>query len=270
MVAEPERKAYKIVLDSVDDVNGDGATDLQDVEIILRQHPPTLLRGSGDFRSPECVEMLREADIVCTNPPFSLFREYVAQLIEYNKKFIILGDMNAITYKEIFPLIKDNVIWAGFGFNLTFVFRSYYENKLASNRDYVLNKGYNPDEYIKKPGICWFTNLVHSKHNEMLDLWKNYTPEAYLKYDNYDAINVDNVSDIPIDYDGIMGVPITFIGKYNPEQFEIIWQGCGNTRASAPAEVLKELKYKIHPEDRGGCGVVNGKRCYARIFIRKR
>ena len=182
----------------------------------------TPLAQNGDFRSPECVELLKEADVVVTNPPFSLFREYIAQLIEYDKKFLVIGNQNAITYKEIFPLIKDNRVWLGVstnGSNRWFrVPKDYPIQEKASNYKY-------DDEgnlYLFVNGIQWFTNLQHTKRNEKLILFRNYTPEVYPKYDNYDAINVNKVVDIPMDYDGVMGVPITFLDKFNPEQFEIL------------------------------------------------
>ena len=173
------------------------------------------LKGDGDFRSPECIELLKEADIVVTNPPFSLFREYVAQLVEYNKKFLIIGNKNAITYKGIFELISKNKLWLGVR-NI--------------NQDMWLLLPDDCEKYEKMINgkkskhimACWFTNLDHKKRHEKLILYKKYTPEAYPKYDNYDAINVDKVADIPYDYDGVMGVPITFLDKYNPEQFEIV------------------------------------------------
>lgn len=161
------------------------------------------LKENGDFRSPECIELMKQADIVVTNPPFSLFREYVAQLMEYQKKFIIIGNKNAITYKEIFPLLKDNKIWLGI------------------NSPSVFN---TPDGLTKKVNGLprWFTNLDIKKRHEELDLIEKYSPDKYPKYDNYDAIEVSKVLDIPVDYDGVMGVPITFLDKYNPEQFEIL------------------------------------------------
>jgi hypothetical protein len=196
----------------------EGGND-NDIEVGIK----TLLEGNGDFRNQECINILKESDIVVTNPPFSLFREYVSQLMEYEKKFIVLSNMNAITYKEFFPLIKNNKVWVGNGFNLSMVFKTPYPNLLEANRKYVISKGYNPDEgYVKTPAIAWFTNLAIQKRHEKLILWKNYTPEEYPKYDNYDAIEVGKVSDIPVDYDGIMGVPITFLDSFNPEQFEII------------------------------------------------
>ena len=184
------------------------------------------LDGDGDFRSAECVELLKQADIVVTNPPFSLFREYVAQLVEYDKKFIIIGNKNAITYKEIFPLIKENKLWTGYrGFSGGMWFVSDYEGKTE--------KVIDGQKLINVPSI-WFTNLDIKKRHEELVLYKHYTPEEYPKYDNYDAINVDKVSDIPCDYfpsencSGNMGVPITFLDKYNPEQFEIVKFRKGN------------------------------------------
>lgn len=245
------RVPHKIVITEVPDTNGDGATDLADVEWLIKNDKNilTTLQGNGDFRSPECVELLKEADIVVTNPPFSLFREYVAQLVQYDKKFLILGNMNAITYKEIFPLIKDNRLWMGTGFNLSMVYKSSYTNDLEANRQYVRQKGYDPDKHIKVPAICWFTNMDHSLRHENIDLFKTYTKEEYPMYDNYDAIEVSRVENIPIDYDGIMGVPITFLGKYCPEQFEIVKFRKGNDE--------KDLS-------------VNGKCPYFRILIRKK
>ena len=221
------------------------------------------LDEDGDFRSQECIELLKQSDIVVTNPPFSLFREYVAQLIKYDKKFIIIGNQNAITYKEIFPLIKENKVWLGFGFKGgAGHFISKYED--------VATAGDHKAGMIRVSGVTWFTNLDISKRHEDLILYKKYTPEEYPEYDNYRAIEVSKTADIPYDYDGVMGVPITFLDKYNPEQFEIIWQASGNTRASAPKEILNELGYNPLPEDRGGCGVVHGKRVYSRILIRKK
>jgi hypothetical protein len=176
----------------------------------------TELSQNGDFRSPECIEILKKSDLVITNPPFSLFREYVAQLIEYEKKFLIVGSQNAITYKEIFKLIKDNGLWLGYksgGFRFK-VPSSYNIGNIETDE--------SGQKYAKLGNITWFTNLDTSKRHENLILYKKYTPEEYPRYDNYDAINVDKVSDIPVDYDGVMGVPITFLDKYNPEQFEII------------------------------------------------
>ena len=215
---EPKRIAHKLVITEVKDMNGDGAVDMTDVEILIRNDKNVLTQlKTGDFRSQECIELLREADIVVTNPPFSLFREYVAQLVEYDKKFLIIGHQNAYTYKEIFPLIKDNKIWLGYGFKGAAAhFVSPYED-IATAGDH--RKG-----MIRVSGVNWFTNLEHNKRHELLDLVCRYSPEEYPHYDNYDAINVDKTSDIPCNYAGIMGVPITFLDKYNPEQFEILGQ----------------------------------------------
>lgn len=219
------------------------------------------LKGDGDFRSPECVEILKTADIVVTNPPFSLFREYVAQLVKYDKKFLIIGNQNSIICKEIFPLFKEDKVWLGFGFKGNAAhFKSRYED-VATASDH--RKG-----MIRVSGVMWYTNLDLPKRHEKLPLYKKYTPEEFPKYDNYDVIEVSKTVDIPYDYDGIMGVPITFMDKYNPDQFEIIWQASGNTRACAPKEVLEEVGYVPNREDRGGCAVLRGKRVFTRLLIR--
>jgi hypothetical protein len=261
---EPKKIAYKVEITEVKDMNGDGAVDLSDVQYLLKNNKNVLTTlKTGDFRDPECIELLKQSDIVVTNPPFSLFREYIAQLMEYGKKFLIVGHQNAITYKEVFPLIKDNKVWLGYGFKGAAAhFFSPYED--------IATAGNHKQNMIRVSGVTWMTNLEIPKRNEELDLVCHYSSEEYPKYDNYDAVNICKTIDIPCDYDGYMGVPITFLDKYNPNQFEIIWQACGNTRASAPPSVLKELQYKPHPEDRGGCGVVNGKRQYARVIIRNK
>lgn len=207
------------------------------------------LTGNGDFRSEECIAFLEESDIVVTNPPFSLFREYVQQLMTYEKKFILMANQNAITYKEIFPLIKNNKMWLGAVSNKTLMF-SVPEHYYSTNEQ--------RDEYGRKivpvPAISWFTNLNHKKRHEDLPLFRYYEDDAdmFPSYDNYDAINVDRVKDIPCDYEGVMGVPITFLDKYNPEQFEILGQ-------MASTEVTK---------DNFGYPYVNTKKKYARILIR--
>lgn len=190
------------------DKNGNKIVDDEEIQIIN-------LEGDGDFKSPECIELLKQADIVVTNPPFSLFREYMSYLINYNKKFLILGNYNAVTYKEIFPYIKNNKIWLGIHSNVTMEFAipdSYQKYDRIENGVKI----------GKVPSICWFTNLPNNKRTELLDLYKKYDPKEYPQYDNYDAINVNKVADIPMDYEGVMGVPITFLDKYNPEQFEIV------------------------------------------------
>lgn len=171
--------------------------------------------SDGDFRSAECVELLKQADIVVTNPPFSLFREYIAQLFKYDKKFLIIGNQNAISYKEVFPMIKENKMWLGFGFKGG-------AGHFMSNYEDTATAGDHRKGMIRVSGVTWFTNLDISKRHEDIILYKHYSPELYPKYDNYDAINIDKTSDIPVDYDGVMGVPITFLDKYNPEQFEIV------------------------------------------------
>ncbi|MBR3442396.1 MAG: adenine-specific methyltransferase EcoRI family protein [Bacteroidaceae bacterium] len=261
---EPKKIAYKVEITEVRDLNGDGAVDLSDVRYLLQNDKNVLstLR-TGDFRDPECIELLQQADIVVTNPPFSLFREYVAQLMEYEKKFLIVGNQGAIIYKEIFPSVINNKIWLGYGFKGGAAhFVSPYQDTATAND--------HREGMIRVSGVHWFTNLDIPKRNESIDLVCKYSPEEYPTFDNYNAINVNKTSDIPYDYDGIMGVPITFLDKYNPEQFEIIWQASGNTRASAPLDVLERVGYKVHPEDRGGCGVANGKRQYSRILIRNK
>lgn len=174
------------------------------------------LAGDGDFRSEECEAFLREADVVVTNPPFSLFREYVAQLMEFSKKFLIIGNMNAITYKEIFPLIKENKLWLG----------------TKDVKEFI-----EPNGELKKFGnIKWFTNIPHDKRTQPLTLYKKYRAEDYPKYDNYDAIEVSKTADIPMDYDGVMGVPISFLDKYCPEQFEILNANDYRKNASVPVK----------------------------------
>lgn len=262
--SEPSKIAYKVEITEVRDMNGDGAVDLTDVRFLLQNDKNVLSTlNTGDFRDKECIELLKQADVVVTNPPFSLFREYIGQLMEYKKKFLIVGHQNAITYKEVFPLLQSNQVWLGYGFKGGAAHFSSPYNDIATAGDHRENM-------IRVSGVNWFTNLEIPKRNKELDLVCKYTPEEYPRYDNYNAINVGKTQDIPCDYAGIMGVPITFLDKYNPTQFEIVWQASGNTRASAPTAVLKEVGYTIHPEDRGGCGVVKGKRQYSRILIRNK
>jgi len=212
---------YKIEITEVKDENTDGAIDLADVEYLLknRKNTLTLLNGDGDFRSTECIDLLKEADIVATNPPFSLFREYVAQLIEYEKKFIIIGSKNAITYMDVFKLIKENKIWLGNGFSNG---NAFFRIPAEYSREWA-NGVYNPETgLVKFRNVGWFTNLDFKKRHENMTLYKQYTPAEYPRYVNYDAIEVSKTAEIPYDYDGEMGVPITFLDKYSPEQFEII------------------------------------------------
>ena len=251
--SESDRKPYKIEITEVTDLNGDGAVDLTDVELLLQSvdGKPELLNGDGDFRSDECIELLKEADIIVTNPPFSLFREYVAQLIEYNKKFIIVGNQNAITYKEIFPLLKDNKLWLGYkSGDMAFTVPDSYESR--ETRFWIDENG---QKWRSLGNICWYTNLDIEKRHEDLILFRDYIPEEYPKYDNYDAIEVSKTADIPCDYYGAMGVPITFMDKYNPDQFEIL----GLDRYTVPKEYLV-----------GGRVAINGKPKYARILIKRK
>ena len=211
------------------DKNGNFMAD--DAEISV-----TELEGSGDFRSEECIELLKECDVVVTNPPFSLFREYVAQLMKYGKKFLIIGNKNAITYKEIFPYIKDNELWLG----------------ITNPDEYRLPNG-EITQSVK--GLCrWFTNIPHNRRNTPLDLYKKYSADEYPKYDNYDAIEVSKVSEIPMDYDGVMGVPITFLDKYCPTQFEILGIA-NNVRWIGDFPCLT---------------IIKGEKVYNRILIRKK
>ncbi|SUT87399.1 Uncharacterised protein [[Actinobacillus] rossii] len=240
---------YKLEIDRELDLNTDGKIDFQDIQRIP-------LQQNGDFRSPECIEILKQSDIVVTNPPFSLFREYVAQLMEYEKKFVIVGNQNAITYKETFKLIKENKIWLGNkSGDMAFRVPDYYEEKATR---------YWQDETGQKwrslGNICWFTNLDHAKRHEELLLYKAYSEEEYPKYDNYDAIEVNKVKDIPFDYQGAMGVPITFMDKYNPDQFEIL--------SANDFRISNKIPFKEHGLIKDKDGTINGKPTYVRIVIK--
>jgi hypothetical protein len=226
------------------------------------------LAGDGDFRSDECEALLKEADIVATNPPFSLFREYISLLEHHKKDFIILGNMNAATCKEVFPLFRDNKVWYG-------------ESIRSGDRKFYVPDGYplnaagcGIDErgrrFIRVKGVRWFTNLDTSRRHEPITLTKHYTPDEYPRYENYGAINVGRTQDIPVDYDGVMGVPITFLDKYSPDQFEIVMLANGNARTNVSSKTLAEVGYRPHSEDRGGVGIINGRRVYARILIRRK
>ena len=231
------------------DKNGNNIPDANEIGI-------NQLKGDGDFRSKECIELLKQADIVVTNPPFSLFREYVAQLIEYNKKFVIVGHQNAITYKEIFPLIKDDKIWLGYGFKggaAHFINKHYEDYATATDRR---------EGMIRVSGVTWFTNLEIKKRNEDLILSKEFTTEDYNRYDNYDAIEVSKTKDIPMDYNGVMGVPITFMDKYNPSQFEIL--GATESEGKGFSNGLWDQNSKVAQP------LINQKRVFKRIFIRNK
>lgn len=242
------------------DKNGNNIPDPEEIGI----HP---LKGDGDFRSKECVELLKQADIVVTNPPFSLFREYVAQLMEFDKKFLIIGHQNAIHYKEIFPLIMKNKLWLGYGFKGgAGHFISKYEDKATA--------GDHREGMIRVPGVHWFTNLEIRKRHENLILYKHYTPEEYPRYENYDAIEVCKTADIPCDYDGAMGVPTTFLDKYNPEQFEIIGLAEGDLGKELGLKPFNRELKKLNKSLRDGqlFYMVNDypQKPYSRILIRKK
>lgn len=216
-------KPYKAVVTSVYDAMGDGGVDMLDVAELFKngKNELTELEGDGDFRSRECLDLMDEADIVVTNPPFSLFREYVATLMKHEKKFIIIGNQNAVKYKEIFPLLMNNEMWLGYGFsgNVGF-FESPYEDIAVASQ--------HKEGFIRISGVMWFTNLDIKKRHEEMILVKRYDPDEYPSYVNYDGIEVSKTADIPCDYAGNMGVPITFMNIYNPDQFEIVGLGHGN------------------------------------------
>lgn len=260
---DAKKDAVKVELTEFRDFNGDGREDLYDVQFFLKNSPGAIqkLQGTGDFRSPESVEMLKQADIVVTNPPFSLFREYVKQLIDFDKKFLIIGNINCITYKEIFPLIKENKIWLGYRMGrgiAGFIVPEKYELYGTEARIE------NGKKIISTNQCLWLTNLDIKKRHEDILLWRSYADESelYPKYDNYDAIEVSKTADIPKDYFGVMGVPITFLDKYNPDQFEIIW-----TSDRGGDGMIENLKL---PHERYDAPVINGKGIYKRIFIRRK
>ena len=259
-----------IWLEYYGDKNGNRVPDPEEIGIHY-------FNGDGDFRSAECIELLKEADIVVTNPPFSLFREYVAQLIKYEKKFIIIGNINAVSYKETFQLIRENRMWLGASIHSG-------DREFGVPKDYPLNAaGCRQDEkgnkYIRVKGVRWFTNMDYKERYEDLILYRFYTPEEYPSYENFTAINVDKTSEIPVDYDGAMGVPITFLDKYNPEQFEIIGLGIANLGLECGVRPYKpgHKKYRKEVQKRGAVdgdlymmidGIVTVP--YARILIRRK
>ena len=257
-----EKRPYKVEITEVTDENGDGRVDLADVEYLMRNrhNTMTLLDGDGDFRSPECVELLKQADIVVTNPPFSLFREYMTQLIEYKKFFVIIGNQNAVAYKEVFPLLASNIIWLGYNSgHFWFKVPDSYEEKKT---DFKIDE--TGQKWRRMGNICWFTNLDIEKRHEDMPLFRTYSPEKYPRFDNYDVINVDRVVDIPCDYPGVMGVPITFMSQYNPEQFEIV-EGSNRYGILNVWEMNDEIQAK-HSHGNN----INGKATYFRIHIRNR
>jgi len=255
------KEPFKIELNEVTDTDADGAVGLTDVKWLLKNDAniATTLKGDGDFRSEECIGLLEQADIVVTNPPFSLFRKYVEQLVEHKKKFIILGDQNAITYKEIFKLIKENKLWLGYDNNGTKWFQVPMDYDIPTESRKKIENGV---KYFSMGRIMWFTNLDTTKRHGELTLYKKYSPKEYQNYDNYEAINLDKVSDIPMDYEGVMGVPITFLDKYNPEQFEIL--SCNDIRLN------DKVPFKEHGLIKDKDGAINGKPTYVRIVIKNK
>ena len=254
---ELSKNPYKLEITEVIDSNGDGAVDLTDVEYLIKnkKNTLTLLNGDGDFRSDECIELLKEADIVVTNPPFSLFREYIAQLVEYQKNYIIIGNQNAITYKEVFPYIKNNEMWLGYNSGAqTFRVPQTFEK----DNVFIGNDG---KKYAKFGNICWYTNLDISVRHEKLILFKKYNENDYYNYINYDAINVDKVSEIPCDYKKTMGVPVTFVSNFNPDQFKILGIDGGDMGVSygISANLSKEECDALFKECKG---FRRGKLCY--------
>lgn len=247
---EPDDKNYAFMLEITDDTNGDGRIDWKDSPTI------TQIPCNGDFRSAYCIELLKQADIVVTNPPFSLFREYISQLIEYDKKFLIIGSQNNVTYKEVFPLLKDDKVWLGYySGDMAFKVPAYYEPRETR---YWQDK--DGQKWRSMGNICWFTNLDIPKRHEKIDLRGNYFNEDdYPHYDNFDAIEVSKVDRIPCDYDGVMGVPITFWTKYNPEQFEIVGM---SSELAAPV--------MIDGKKKSGRFYIGARRLYDRIAIKLR
>ena len=237
-------RGVKLVYDG--DRNGNRTVDDEEVQV-------TELEGDGDFRSPECVKLLDEADVVVTNPPFSLFREYVAQLVGHGKKFLIIGNINATKFKDTFPLIKNNKVWLGFGTDSWYRVPDDFDDRSGVKIE-------DGKKYFKVKSR-WFTNLDVKKRHEFLTLTEKYDPAKYPKFDNYDAINVDKISNIPKDYDGVMGVPISFLDKYNPEQFEIV----GTTENG-----LCDKALWINPKEKHNEPFIDGKKKYTRILIRRK
>lgn len=249
-VDEPKKIAYKVEISEVKDYNGDGAVNLADVKYLMQndKNVISILKGNGDFRSKECVELLKQADIVVTNPPFSLFREFIALMMEYKKQFLVIGSQNNITYKDVFRHLRDNEIWLGYkSGDMSFRVPDYFEPR--ATRYWVDENG---QKWRSMGNICWFTNLDIQKRHEDIDLYKFYTPDEYPMYDSCEAVNVAKVSEIPLDYKGAMGVPITFLDKYNPDQFEIL--GLDDDKV----------------EWRGKGPELNGKVIYRRIIIRNK
>jgi len=264
---KPEGKEpFKIEINEVKDLDSDGAIGLKDVEWLLKHdaNVTKTLKGNGDFRSDECIELLKEADIVVTNPPFSLFREYVAQLCKYDKKFLIIGNTNAVKYNDIFKLIKDDRLRTGytnFNVGMFFIVPDTWKKFHHLNED--------GKKIARVSTACWFTNLDVTKHHELITLYKKYTPEEYPKYDNYNAINVNRYPDIPADYDGIMGVPITFLDKYNSTQFEML--GIFDDKREKSDAFIQGVPTYVDEQHKKYVGpVINGRALYTRVLIKNK
>ena len=250
VLSPTERRPYKIEITDVSDINGDGRTDLIDVELLLKNNSNnlTILEGDGDFRSEESIAFLKESDIVVTNPPFSLFREFIATIKKYGKDFLVISNTNALSYREIFKMFQDDMIRTGythFNVGMYFCVPDSWEK---------YTKIVDGKKMVRVSTSCWLTSLPVEKHNDEIVCYEKYSSEKYPKYDNYNAINVDNYTKIPDEYDGVMGVPITFLDKYNPKQFEIVGQ----------MVTTKVDEYNF------GYPYINGKKKYARILIRRR
>lgn len=287
-------KALAVILDQVKDENGDGAVNIEDVKLFLKRNKAARIAlkgddhyGGGDFRSAECIAFLKEADIVVTNPPFSLFRQYVAQLVEHGKRFLIIGHQNAITYKEVFPLIKDNKLWLGVfnGGTKWFQVKDDYDIQTESRKKIV-----DGVKYFSMGNVVWFTNLDHGRRHQKLALMtaaenlkfsRNLRGKpAYDRYENYDAIEAGTYKEIPSDYDGVIGVPITFLDKYNPDQFEIVGTTESNDRDNSfrtrvytsqeCRDAYEKLFGKPGVYDLNASGVVNGVKVFKRVLIRHR
>ncbi len=258
------KEPYAIEISDVPDANADGTIDLADVEWLLR-NDANICRtlkgdveyGAGDFRSAECVEYLKQADVVVTNPPFSLFREYVTQLIDHSKKFLVIGSQSAITYRDIFTHVRSNKIWLGVTNGGTKWFRvpDGYDIQTESRKKIV-----NGVKYFSMGSIMWFTNMDNPKRHEVIPLYRKFELADYPSYDNYDAIEVGRTADIPLDFNGVMGVPITFLDKYNPEQFEIVGLAAGNIKglAGIPSRTGKDGPY------------IGGRLRYGRIMVKRK
>lgn len=257
------KQPLKIEINEVPDADGDGAIDLTDVQHLLRhdKNIATSIAGNGDFRSAECIELLKEADVVCTNPPFSLFREYVAQLVEHDKKFLIIGNKNATKYNAVFKLIRENKLWLGY--------RDINNDMWFTVPDGTAYEKIVGGKKVKHIMACWFTNLDTTKRHQNLDTYKKYSSEEFPTYDNYDAIEVSKVANIPMDYKGAMGVPITFLDKYNPGQFEILG-AFDDKREKSEAFIQGEPTYVDEQHKKYVGPVVKGRALYTRILIKRR